>query len=137
MRLIDADELLKNIRRAVYPSDLATTIAVGICESHVKDMPTVQPDAPRVMTLDEVVAHYSLPPVFVDDFGAQEDYYEDIRPLYFEFPHQEEDPWIVHWRGHAQVARYLDEWKHTYNKKWRCWTTRPTDEQRKAAKWDG
>ena len=41
MRLIDADALLKNIRRAVYPSDLATTIAVGICESHVKDMPTI------------------------------------------------------------------------------------------------
>lgn len=40
-RLIDGDALLKNIRRAVYPSDLATTIAVGICESHVKDMPTI------------------------------------------------------------------------------------------------
>ena len=23
-----------------------------------------------------------------------------------------------------------------YNKEWRCWTSRPTDEQRKAAKWD-
>ena len=23
----------------------------------------------------------------------------------------------------------------TYGKKWRCWTSRPTDEQRKAAKW--
>ena len=80
---------------------------------------------PRVMTLDEVVEHYSLPPVFVDDFGAQEDYYEDIRPLYFEFPYQKEEPWIVHWRGHAQFARYLDELKHTelkhtYNRKWRC-----------------
>lgn len=41
MRLIDGDALLKNIRRAVYPSDLTTTIAVGICESHVKDMPTI------------------------------------------------------------------------------------------------
>lgn len=41
MRLIDGDTLLKNIRRAVYPSDMTTTIAVGICESHVKDMPTI------------------------------------------------------------------------------------------------
>lgn len=41
MRLIDGDALLRNIRRAVYPSDLNTTIAVGICESHVKDMPTI------------------------------------------------------------------------------------------------
>lgn len=41
MRLIDADALMNNIRRAVYTSDLATTIAVGICENHVKDMQTV------------------------------------------------------------------------------------------------
>ena len=90
---------------------------------------------PRVMTLEEVVAHYSLPPVFVDDLGAQEDYYEDIQPLYFEFPHDKDDPWIVHWRGYAQVARYLDEWRHSYNQKWRCWTAKPTDEQRRAEPW--
>lgn len=90
---------------------------------------------PRLLTLEEVVAHYSLPPVFPDDFGMQEDYYEDIQPLYFEFPHDKEDPWIVHWRGHAQVARYLDEWRHSYNKKWRCWTSRPTDAQREAEPW--
>lgn len=24
-----------------------------------------------------------------------------------------------------------------YGKEWRCWTSRPTDEQRKAVKWDG
>lgn len=40
-RLIDGDALLKNIRRAIYPSEMTTTIAVGICESHVEDMPTV------------------------------------------------------------------------------------------------
>lgn len=90
---------------------------------------------PRVMTLDEVLAHYSLPPVFPDDLGMQEDYFEDIQPLYFEFPHDREDYWIVHWRGYSQVARYLDEWKYSYNKKWRCWTSRPTDEQKEATQW--
>ena len=92
---------------------------------------------PRVMTLDEVVEHFSLPPVFVDDPDAQEDYYEDIQPLYFEYPYQEKDPWYVHWRGHAQSQRYLDERRHTYNREWRCWTARPTDEQRNAVAWDG
>ena len=37
---------------------------------------------PRVMTLEEVIKHYSLPPVFVDDLSAQEDYLQDIAPLY-------------------------------------------------------
>ncbi len=90
---------------------------------------------PRLLTLEEVIAHYSLPPVFPDDFGMQEDYYEDIQPLYFEFPHDKEDSWIVHWRGHAQVSRYLDEWRHSYNKKWRCWTSRPDEKVRAETAW--
>lgn len=91
---------------------------------------------PRVLTLEEVIAHYSLPPVFVDDFEAQEDYYEDIQPLYFEFTHDNDGSWIVHWRGYSQVASYLDGWKYSYNKKWRCWSSRPTDELRKSVPWD-
>lgn len=32
---------------------------------------------------------------------------------------------------------YGDVWKMPeYNKKWRCWTEKPTDEQRKVVKWD-
>ena len=31
-----------------------------------------------------------------------------------------------------------DRFEYTYyNKTWRCWTARPTDEQREAVKWDG
>lgn len=88
---------------------------------------------PRLMTLEEVIKHYSLPPVFVDDLGAQEDYLEDIAPLYFDFP--EADSFAVHWRGYHSVRKYLDDWKASYGEKWRCWTGRPTDEQREAVKW--
>ena len=28
------------------------------------------------------------------------------------------------------------EFRSLYGEEWRCWTSRPTDEQRKAAKWD-
>lgn len=32
---------------------------------------------------------------------------------------------------------YGDVWKMPeYNKKWRCWSAKPTDEQRKVVKWD-
>ena len=88
---------------------------------------------PRVMTFAEVKKHYNLPSVFVDDLGLQEDYYQDIRPLYFEFPNPNE--WEVHWRGANQVRTYLDEWEDRYNKTWRCWTSRPTDAQREAEPW--
>ena len=89
---------------------------------------------PRVMTLEEVIKHYSLPPVFVDDLSAQEDYLQDIAPLYFDFPQC--DSWVVHWRGYHSVRKYLDDWRASYGIKWRCWTARPTDEQREAVKWD-
>ena len=88
---------------------------------------------PRVMTLEEVIDHYSLPPVFVDDLGAQEDYMQDIVPLYFDFP--SDDSWSVHWRGYQSVRKYLDDWKTSYGKNWICWTGKPTNEQRRAVKW--
>jgi len=88
----------------------------------------------RVMTLEEVIKHYSLPPVVLDDLCWQEDYLQDIEPLYFDFP--VEDSFAVHWRGYQSVRKYLEDWKASYGQKWRCWTQRPTDEQRKAAEWE-
>ena len=41
MRLIDADAFLANVKHAVYTDDLSTTIAVGICEAHIMEMPTI------------------------------------------------------------------------------------------------
>ena len=87
-----------------------------------------------MLTFDEVKAHYNLPRVFVDDLDAQEDYYQDIKPLYFDFPNP--SSWDVHWRGADKVLKYLDEWRDRYNKTWRVWSSRPTDEQREAVKWD-
>jgi hypothetical protein len=91
---------------------------------------------PRLLTLDEVIAHYSLPPVFVDDFEMQEDYFMDIKPLYFDFPHCDEFSFVEHWRGYSHVRQYLDNWKASYGDKWVCWTDKPTDEQRRAVKCD-
>ena len=131
-RLIDADEARKAISKIFVLNEKLVGQALDMLRTYGRDEAKA-----RLMTLDEVMAHYSLPPVFVDDLNAQEDYYEDIQPLYFDFPGSDEDSWIVHWRGHAQVAQYLNKWKDTYNKKWRCWTLKPTDKQKKAAKWDG
>ena len=85
------------------------------------------------MTFEEVKAHYSLPPVFVDDMGMQEDYYLDIEPLYFEFPNP--SPWDVHWRGATQVTAYVVQSEKEYGKTWRVWTSKPTPEQMEAVKW--
>lgn len=109
---------------------------VGCTDELLKDaLDLLKETEPRVMTLKEVIDHYSLPSVFVDDLNAQEDYLQDIAPLYFDFP--SDDPWNVHWRRYQDVKNYLDSdsLKESYGKKWRCWTGRPTDEQRQETKW--
>lgn len=79
---------------------------------------------PRVMTLEEV----------------QED-----ELVWIEVPQSDEiwpallreADWFGHpkWAmcGYAIARSFL---RNRYGKDWRCWTARPTDEQRKAVKWD-
>ena len=38
---------------------------------------------------------------------------------------------------HPQSSHFSELGLHDYGKVWRCWTSRPTDEQREAVKWDG
>lgn len=91
----------------------------------------------RLLTLDEVIAHYSLPSVYFDDLSMQEDYLNDIEPLYFEY--EADDPLDVHWRNYQSVAQFLKRWAMDggYGKSWRCWTGKPSEKQMKEAKWDG
>ena len=44
------------------------------------------------------------------------------------------DFWELPLASHAKRAF----WRHerTFNETWRCWSARPTDEQREAAKWE-
>lgn len=140
MRAIDADLLKKEmwsdycINDMYYPNSHED--ALRIVSNIIDSLPTVEGKAqePRVMTLEEVIKHYSLPPVVLDDLCWQEDYLQDIEPLYFDFPI--EDSFAVHWRGYQSVRKYLEDWKASYGQNWRCWTSRPTNEQRRAVKWD-
>ena len=107
-------------------------------ESHFEDCKQMLKDAlkllkeqePRVMALEEVKKHNNkdncvwfelrdivIIPVFVR---------QDRRETIIENPCILSDQTIPH-----LYLKNID-----YCKKWRCWTSRPTDEQRKAVKWD-
>lgn len=88
---------------------------------------------PRVLTLEEVMKHYSLPPVFVDDLGMQEDYLQDIQPLYFEI--NPDRPWNAHWLNYDHVDNIRAGIKDAYGTVVRAWSARPTKEQREATPW--
>lgn len=80
---------------------------------------------PRVMTLDEVYDLHRGDCVFVEIRNgiernalmlyACENYYVDFRSTDY---------------------KTISKDTSLYQKQWRCWTSRPTEEQRKAAKWD-
>lgn len=138
--MADRGKVIKGLQCCKSPNDhehclYNTGVHYNVCTYQLLSdaLELLKEQEPRVMTLEEVIDHYSLPPVFVDDLGAQEDYLQDIVPLYFDFP--SDDPWAVHWRGYLSVRQYLDDWKASYGKKWICWTGKPTDEQRKAVQW--
>ena len=120
-RLIDADALEQTFRRWLAAKDYneaeRNIIRAAIIEC--QDAPTVQPDAPRVMTLEEAT-------------NAECVFYEwrtrGVRPAkVIRVPYK---------TGTYRIQRFgdIDEWVHAdeYGEYWRCWTALPTEEQRRA-----
>lgn len=87
---------------------------------------------PRVMTLIEVMAHdnrdgciwyetIGISPAFVfcEGYRKQSGIIEILSPYFLQKPQY-----------------HCFKRKEEYGKTWRCWTSRPTDEQRKVVKWE-
>ena len=136
MRPIDADALIEAINEMPVlcrdPGWVKAAVLVTIGNAT-----TIQPDAPRVMTLKEIKKERICWIEDADDgmtvrlfpatmFGTGE-YTNGTKCCIF-LAHK---PWTI------DVNDY--EWWYLskdYGETWRCWTARPTDEQREAAKWD-
>ena len=108
MRAIDADALKESIKRALGDASFPHLMAVIV--GQIDKAPTIQSDAPRVMTLEEA---RNVEVVWAEDRSTRKVY-----------------PYIV-------KDNMNDSKLYKYGVQWRCWTARPTDEQREAVKWDG
>lgn len=78
---------------------------------------------PRVLTVDDVAAWVRQKPL------DREPIYVEVKDLLGAW-----GAWMV-----DEIASYLPETDlsgELYGKTWRCWSVRPTDEQRKAVKWN-
>lgn len=79
---------------------------------------------PRVLTLDEVRYEYEV--VWLET--------KYLSPTVCLFDNVESNvDWLYFVFGSDDS---YGESVHLYGKNWRCWSARPTDEQRKAVKWD-
>lgn len=81
---------------------------------------------PRVMTLEETKA-----------FGWDYCYLEELRLPGKEYRAVCGDYALTCITWPCTTSMRIQHGDGNYNKTWRCWTEKPTEEQRKAVEWDG
>lgn len=84
---------------------------------------------PRVMTLEEVIERKDSDAVWVEHMDGD----MIVQPAVLLPSFLDTDKDCIHfassWRTGGSYSR------RSYGTKWRCWTSRPTDEQREATQW--
>lgn len=122
MRLIDADALCE------YANNQKDKT---ISANDIMRFPTVQPDAPRVMTLEEVLT--ADKPFFIEKPSNEDGDKEWCGWGVVDTEDREAGTIMFAVIGKSQ--RLLCD-VETMGEYFRCWTSRPTDEQRKAETWE-
>lgn len=117
MRQIDADALkTRFVPKQYYPTEEIL--------NKIDTAPTIEPQAARLMTLEEVHD------MAWDYCYLEEEVIKDNVLQKYCGKHRVK---CITWPSIAScVLTFGDE---AYGKRWRCWTQRPTDEQREAEKW--
>lgn len=131
MRLIDADALIKAINELPVLCHDPGWVKAAVLLT-IDNMPTIQPDTPRVMKMaEEVFALRFDDVVYVEMYPTR----AIVSAIVVD-----SIPWIKGELGVLQIRCIQEPLANMdfawYGKTWRCWTVRPTDEQRKAVKWD-
>lgn len=88
---------------------------------------------PRVLTLEDVMEIYNATDSHVWPY--------DTAPFIFVEEHPDIYTYHGSWTAWREIMAILHDGifvhtRNTYGKTWRCWSARPTDEQRKVVKWD-
>ena len=84
---------------------------------------------PRVMTLEELIGIYN--------FRENHSWVYDTPPYLY----LDNRAWIGYWVSWSNIVGCLEGQEagykvEKYGERWRCWTSRPTDEQRETVKWE-
>lgn len=95
---------------------------------HKDALALLREQEPRVLTVEEIRSG-AVEVAWIEDADKA----EVIPGIWFRLSNEGEDEAVdIHIRDGFVGARL-----EVYGKLWRCWTVRPTEEQRKAVLWDG
>jgi len=119
-------ELQTEIDNAVYPDrPRRFMIPLWLAE---KALAALKEQVPRLMTFDELSA-ISRTDSIVYVERRTKTYYNEMAFVAVEKVYGD----TVSFHGQKSIFGHN---KKDYGKEWRCWTSRPSDEQMKAVKWD-
>lgn len=120
MRLIDADALIKKVINGSPAIGMVSVLMESWFYAAIKSMPTIGVE-PRLLTLHEAL-------------GADECWIEGRNGAcgYGDALLTDDAERVEFFRPHTIST--LDF--YAYGKDWRCWSTKPTDEQREATAWN-
>lgn len=135
--MIDREKVIKGLECCTEYCDDETGCPYSVyeadgfeCQEKLREdaIALLKEQMPRVMTLDEITDEY-CDYVFVEDISDPEYEY-----LLYAFPYGHDDIYVymIMQDSIQMSAEYMS---NSYNKTWRCWNTRPTDEQRVAEPW--
>ena len=85
---------------------------------------------PRILTLDEIDSNPEHRKEYFVEFNYYQEYMDDNG--YCRVSANSDGIMVTIW----MTKHVLTEDIRDYNKTWRCWSMRPTDEQREVVKWD-
>ena len=88
-------------------------------------LPLLKAQEPRVMTLEEIMMFDGA---FIVEYNPE----RLSRCMNWAMFHFMDEKWVHIWRP-RMVEHYARE---QYSFTWRCWTSRPTEEQREATPWE-
>ena len=119
------DDVIEALEYLLSP--VCTETQFDYCDEIRAAIAFLKEQEPRVMTKSEAISYPEKQNAFSDS---------DKAPLYVEY--KKPQPYFVKWVTADSVYSWMNdiELSLDYGKEYRFWTSRPTDEQRKAVKWD-
>ncbi len=104
-----------------------------VCEQLADDvLALLKAEEPRVMALEEVIAQEHGTVLWVEE---SQNYVWNMFPLVVDLisKHPDTGTFYLFFIAYHDLKKFEGE---EYGLTWRCWTSRPTDAQRKAVKWE-
>ena len=132
---MDRENVIKGLEDIQKHLDTGYSFAIGWKSELIRDALALLKEQEAVLlTFEEVKNHFHVPIKLLGDIEKYVDFENDIEPLYLEC--DIEDAWTVHWRTYDNTKEHLESWEKDYGKTWRCWTKKPTEEQKRSVKWE-